>query len=36
MNELKTLYYPWAAIQNRETLKKALVFFDRVLIVCKC
>jgi hypothetical protein len=35
MSEFTTLYYPWAAIERPDTLKKALVFFDRVLVVCE-
>lgn len=35
MNDLKTLYFPWAAIQDRGTLKKSLIYFDKVLIVCE-
>ena len=35
MSDLKTLYFPWALIQRTDTLKKALVFFDKVLLVCE-
>jgi hypothetical protein len=28
------VYYPWIAMSDLETLKKALVYFDRVYLVC--
>ncbi len=34
MKQLKALYYPWVAIQRPETLKKALIYFDKVLLLC--
>jgi len=35
MAELKTIYYPWALMRNQMTLKKALVYFDKVIVVCE-
>lgn len=34
-SKFTALYYPWAAIQRPDTLKKALVFFDTVQVVCE-
>jgi hypothetical protein len=32
--QLRALYYPWIAISNLETLQKALIYFDKVYVLC--
>jgi hypothetical protein len=31
---IDALYYPWVAISNLDSLKKALVYFDKVYLLC--
>lgn len=33
-NRINALYYPWIAMSNLESLKKALVYFDKVYLLC--
>jgi hypothetical protein len=33
MTTIEALYFPWIAIQGLETLKKALVYFDKVYVL---
>lgn len=33
-NTLDTLYYPWIATSSLDSLKKALIYFDKVYLLC--